>query len=212
MKKEGDSACRRPHQADRRSAYTVLILAIISALWVPLVGLPALFGLPLPDNVSGLFLSLFLLPLLTLALAPMAISRARGVLARREEGRRLAMAGLLVAAGSLALMIGIVGHTGCRALAKAHRQMCRCNLEQLSLSCMMYAADHDDRLPPANDWPQATFSYVNNEKLYRCPADWWPWRQRPTSGDLETSYTMSEALSGSSLKEMDDPEQVGPAV
>lgn len=81
-----------------------------------------------------------------------------------------------------------------QAREKAQQSACLANVKQLMLGQMIYATDYDEHLPPASDWPQNCFPYINSAEVYLCPSDQRPAKQR--SGDLETSYTMSAAAGG----------------
>ena len=41
------------------------------------------------------------------------------------------------------------------------------NVKQQVIGAIMYAADNDDRLPPAESWVDSTFPYVKNDLVYR---------------------------------------------
>jgi prepilin-type processing-associated H-X9-DG protein len=44
------------------------------------------------------------------------------------------------------------------------------NVKILSLTLMMYAADHDDKLPPAGTWVDATSDYASRDGYYPDPS------------------------------------------
>jgi len=63
-----------------------------------------------------------------------------------------------------------------------HRQSakdpsCQSNLKQLSTALQMYAQDHNDRLPPAHSWNEATLTYTKKAQTLVDPD-----RARPASG------------------------------
>lgn len=53
----------------------------------------------------------------------------------------------------------------------ARRAMCLANMRQLAMAMMMYAQDHENRLPPANRWCDAINPYTRNQAIFKCPAD-----------------------------------------
>jgi prepilin-type processing-associated H-X9-DG protein len=81
------------------------------------------------------------------------------------------------------------------------------NIKQIMLATQMYAADHDQHLPSALDWPQALLPIVKNAQVYICDND--DSSGFPAGGDMRSSYTMSKALSGVDPRFIRDPGQVG---
>lgn len=63
------------------------------------------------------------------------------------------------------------------------------NLRQIALAGLMYAADHEGRLPDADTWMDDLAPYVNNTEVYKSPL----------APGLEYGYAMNEALSGKPL-------------
>jgi prepilin-type processing-associated H-X9-DG protein len=84
------------------------------------------------------------------------------------------------------------------ARGKARQTSCLSNLKQLSLAMIMFASDHDDRLPSAETWTKDLMPYVANEKIFKCPDD---------KSDAKSSYAMNAALSGKKLGSLNFPAQ-----
>lgn len=83
---------------------------------------------------------------------------------------------------------------------KAREASCLSNIKQLDLGILMYAADHNNRLPNAATWTQDIQPYVKNPALLHCADD--------TSG-ARSSYAMNAVLSGAdSNKLMDSASEV----
>ncbi len=76
---------------------------------------------------------------------------------------------------------------------------CMMNLKQVANGTLIYAHDHDERLPPLSRWNDRVYPYVNNEDLFKCPLD-------RTGADL--SYGMNPGLSAVQIA--DFPEDVQP--
>lgn len=54
----------------------------------------------------------------------------------------------------------------------ARRSACLSNVKQIGLGVLMYAADHDDRLPrDPSRWKAAIMPYVKDEAIFHCPDD-----------------------------------------
>jgi hypothetical protein len=87
----------------------------------------------------------------------------------------------LILAG-LSRPIGLVGQA----------RQCRSNLTRLSRAMLLYAHDHDDRLPPAASWLDTSRPYWKDPSLTRCPAAKGPVGR--VSG-----YAMNARLGGKSL-------------
>lgn len=74
---------------------------------------------------------------------------------------------------------------------------CRSNLRQLSMGLMMYAQDHDDRLPPAAGWETLTYPYYKNSGIRICPS-------QPR---LANGYGFNLLLDGKRLNGIPSPEK-----
>jgi len=59
---------------------------------------------------------------------------------------------------------------------KAEAQACLSNLKQMGLAVLMWAQDHDEMLPPAENWTEELDIYVKNRDVFRCPAASSTWR------------------------------------
>ena len=79
------------------------------------------------------------------------------------------------------LLVGPLG----RARVRAQEAGCRANVKQMAMAMEMYAADYEDRLPPAERWHEVLSPYLMNTNVYICPA-------RP---DLPRGYAMNARLS-----------------
>lgn len=81
-----------------------------------------------------------------------------------------------------------------KARAKAERETCMSNLKQIALAALMYAQDWDETLPKA-DWVPALRPYMNNDRLFVCPA-------RPHQ---PIGYAFNKALLGASPAKIERP-------
>lgn len=70
---------------------------------------------------------------------------------------------------------------------------CKSHLITLSTAFMDYAKNHNNTLPPADNWAKSIEPYVSDHSAYRCPNDL-------TTGF--TSYGMNESLSGKKLSDL----------
>lgn len=140
----------------------------------------------------GGILSLGLLSVFGVILALVALLTCR----RYPEGRYvtwLSLAALVVSVATLAYC----GSFFLRARDKAFRQNCLCNVDQLTLCALQYCADHEDRLPLADNWCDALFPYVKNEQLYNC----WSGHYDPCD------YVYNSALSGVRRDQVTSPHE-----
>ncbi len=98
--------------------------------------------------------------------------------------------------GAIVLMLGatLFPHFA-RAREKARQTSCLSNVKQLGLAFHMYAEDHDGYLPPAGNWQGATYPYVKNAQIYKCPTD------NPRS---KCSYAMALSMSRAKLSDVPD--------
>jgi prepilin-type processing-associated H-X9-DG protein len=80
---------------------------------------------------------------------------------------------LLVVLAMIALLAVLV-FTGTRAgLGKAHATTCRSNLRQIGVAMVLYAGDHEGRLPGTShgiSWTNSLAAYVGEGFIGRCPA------------------------------------------
>ena len=78
---------------------------------------------------------------------------------------------------------------------RAGQTACLSNLKQLSLAAMMFAQDHDQTLPSADQWTDQLMPYLKNEAILKCPA----------APELECAYALNAALAGKRLKDLPNP-------
>ena len=92
---------------------------------------------------------------------------------------------------SLWLVFAGVFHVACAA-TKANETQCLSNMKQLGVAMMMYAQDHHETLPPAENWEDALKPYLKTP--LPCPR-----------AKLGTGYAMNKALSKKKLEALDKP-------
>jgi len=95
---------------------------------------------------------------------------------------------LLVVIAIIAILAGILFPVFARAREKARQAACMSNLKQIGIAVRMYAQDHHDLLPMANEYPASPppadgyhqgppaiydvlDSYTRNKQIFRCPSD-----------------------------------------
>ena len=91
---------------------------------------------------------------------------------------------LLVVIAIIAILAAILFPVFAKAREKARQASCQSNLKQISLGCIMYASDYDQRTV-VNSWQNGSwgplpvqqmdafhrmFSYTKNVQIYRCPS------------------------------------------
>lgn len=75
-------------------------------------------------------------------------------------------------------------HSGHRPPPKV--ALCRSNLKQVAIGLIMYAADHEERLPPVSGcWLDASLPYTKSDDVYHCPA---------LRGSRDYGYALSDSL------------------
>ncbi len=79
-----------------------------------------------------------------------------------------------------------------RSREKARQVACLSNLKQLATGALMYAQDHDETFPDADEWMDQIMPYIKNEAILKCPA----------ASDLEYGYAMNAALSGMAMEDV----------
>ncbi len=170
-----------PVAASGSSTGSVSGLAIAS-LVLGVVG-PATAGL---TGVAGLILGI---------IALVKISKSQG----RLRGTGLAVAGICVS-GVMLLLLPIMAALLLPALAKAKSRaqsiQCMNNVKQLNLALIMYANDHKDVLPPADEWCDLIKPYTGgSEVMYHCVA-------QPQG---RCSYSFNASLSNRKVTEITAP-------
>ena len=190
-----------------------LVLGCLAWVWILVLVLPPVFERyavePPPSWGLAIATLMVLLLALPLVVGPLAIIEGARAMKRGGPARRRGLVGLLLGTCSLLAPLIALGGPFIRAYSIGQQTSCQSSIEQMGLGLLNYAADHEDRLPLASEWPTAIWPYVLNREVYRCAAARWPWRHRVMVGDLEVSYTMNAALSGVSTKSLRNPEQIG---
>jgi prepilin-type processing-associated H-X9-DG protein len=106
------------------------------------------------------------------------------------------------------ILIAVIGGCGCgfcllaavlfpvfrQARVAAIREGCIYNVKQLSAGMLMYAADHDDGLPPAGAWMDDIARYTRGRQdVFTCPS---VRRESPGSCGYAMNLAVSVALRG----------------
>jgi prepilin-type processing-associated H-X9-DG protein len=121
----------------------------------------------------------------------------------RQSGGGLAIAGIAVS-GVLLLVAPIVAAMILPALAreksKAQSVQCVNHVKQLAVSVMLYANDHDGRLPEADHWCDQVQVYLSNtsKSVLLCPAG---------NQTDRCHYALNAKLSGAELNRVGNPAQ-----
>jgi prepilin-type processing-associated H-X9-DG protein len=92
---------------------------------------------------------------------------------------------------------GVAGATA-QAQEAARKATCLSNLKQLALAMLMFATDHQERLPNAEGWMSSLEPYLREgamKSLLHCPSD----------KEHEYSYALNSGAAGRPLGEFDDP-------
>lgn len=80
---------------------------------------------------------------------------------------------LLVVIAIIAILAAILFPVFVSARAAASRIKCLSNVEQLSKALIIYATDHQGRIPdwtsPSGIWDKAVWNYVRNKEVFTCP-------------------------------------------
>ncbi len=100
-----------------------------------------------------------------------------------------------IAAGLLALIVAAVGPSGLNTLSVARKALCSSNIRNIALSLQMYAADNDERFPPAETWCDSIMDYARNPEIFVCSE----------APHLPCGYAFNSALSSLALDELADP-------
>ncbi len=82
---------------------------------------------------------------------------------------------LLVTMGVSAMLIAMAAAAWSSVLARSKAVSCLHSLRQVGSAALLYASDHDGRLPQSqhqsDSWFGSLQDYLDGTKLYRCPAD-----------------------------------------
>ncbi len=188
----------RPEFAD------ALAVSAASAARLPLDGVPKTSGLAITSLVLGVLglVSCGITSLVGLVLGIVAlvkINKSQG----RLSGGGLAIAGIVVS-GILLLIAPIGAAMLLPALARAKSQaqtvQCMNHVKQLALSGIMYANDHNDRLPDADRWCDLVQTYLGtaSTSVLLCPVG---------KQSDRCHYAFNAKLSSVELKNIGSPAQ-----
>jgi len=97
---------------------------------------------------------------------------------------------LMVVIVIIAILVAILLPVFASARGKARQTVCLSNMRQIAVAMLLFADEHNEKLPNADSWAEAIQPYLKSHEVLRCPSD---------SSDAETSYAMNPALSGKSL-------------
>ncbi|NIM06623.1 MAG: DUF3352 domain-containing protein [Armatimonadetes bacterium] len=97
----------------------------------------------------------------------------------------------------LAEFIKALDSTISQGRGKSRQANCLSDVRQITTAMMMFAADHDDRLPEASRWTEEIQPYLTSQRALCCLND---------SSGAKSSYGMNAALSGKKLSDMPNPE------
>ena len=154
-------------------------------------------------GILAFFTCITSLPGLILGIiALLKISKSQG----RLKGQGRALAGTIIS-GLAVLMIPIVAILVAilfpvfhQARGKARQATCLSNVKQLSLGILMFADDHQGKLPDADRWADEIMPYIKNKNIFHCPSQ--------SEKDVIGGYAFNRALSGKNLAEINDPSQL----
>jgi prepilin-type processing-associated H-X9-DG protein len=96
---------------------------------------------------------------------------------------------------SMTASTGLAEPITLRGVGQAQQEACLSNLKQLGLAMMMWAQDHDEVLPPAENWTQELMPYLKNDQVFRCPG----------APDQQCGYAYNLALAGRKLGDIPNP-------
>ena len=126
------------------------------------------------------------------------INRSQGQLG----GQGLAIAGIAVSAFMLLFAIPLAAGLTLPALAKAKTKaqsiQCMNNVKQLALAAMIYANDHDGRMPEAQKWCDQLQPNLGSRGVLLCPAG---------NQSDRCHYAFNAELSGAELNRIGSPAQ-----
>lgn len=91
----------------------------------------------------------------------------------KYEGKGIAIAGTILSGVSfafLSIFLAILFPVFAQAREKAKETICMTNQRYLSRAMLLYAEDHDQKLPSKNDWSDLILPYCSDKKLFHCPS------------------------------------------
>ncbi len=174
-----------------------------SASRPPMGGTPKTSGMAVASLVLGVLGMCGVTAVVGLVLGIVSlrkINRSQGQLG----GQGLAIAGIAVSAFmllfSIPVMAGLTLPALARAKVKAQNIQCMNHVKQLALSGIMYANDHNDRLPDADRWCDLVQTYLGTTatSVLLCPAG---------NQSDRCHYAFNAKLSSVELKNIGSPAQ-----
>jgi len=109
-----------------------------------------------------------------------------------------------VAGTVICVLIAIFFPVFAMSREKARQSSCMSNVKQIMLGALMFAKDHNDRLPDAYRWQEQVAPYVRNASVFECPGD-----ERGRWRDAEAvPYVMNPLVGGKRLDDFEHPEDV----
>jgi hypothetical protein len=179
----------------RHRVLEILVMIIALGFWVYLTFAVTLFSSRngfWDLGAGGWFMILLLPTVVMLYLAHTALSQ------RPINRARLMFSGLI--------LLGLIGlviagdHAAKNERNRFRLARCCANIKMLSLALLMYADDHQDRLPPADSWVGATLTDPHVKlNTFKCPLDKAPGRAN------RSSYALNAELGGKLLSAIADP-------
>jgi prepilin-type processing-associated H-X9-DG protein len=169
-----------------------------------LPNLPA--ATPPPAKTSGLAIASLILGFLGFCGLTALIGLILGIVALlqinksegRLKGQGLAIAGVIVSAVFLLLMVTMVPSALSKAKAKAQSITCLNNVRQINLALVIHAQANTNTCPPAATWCDSIQNNVISANAFRCKA------ADPTH---RCHYAFNAKLDGLSMDEIKNPAQ-----